>query len=281
MSIFIIAEIGINHNGDMSICKQLIDVAVESGCNAVKFQKRDLNKVYTQDFLDSPRESQWGTTQREQKAGLEFGVNDYQEIDQYCKEKGIEWFASAWDLNSQKFLQQYDFKYNKVASAMIVYEDLLRMIAKEGRHTFISTGMTTYKDIDKAVEIFKQESCPFELMHTVSTYPMKDEDANLNMIKTLGEKYDCNVGYSGHEVGLAISYAAAALGITSLERHITLNRSMYGSDQSASVEPPGVRQLVGAVRKVEVAMGDGVKRTYEAEAPIAANLRQHLASLSE
>lgn len=281
MSIFIIAEIGINHNGDMSICKQLIDVAVESGCNAVKFQKRDLNKVYTQDFLDSPRESQWGTTQREQKAGLEFGVNDYQEIDQYCKDKGIEWFASAWDLNSQKFLQQYDFKYNKVASAMIVYEDLLRMIAKEGRHTFISTGMTTYKDIDKAVEIFKQESCPFELMHTVSTYPMKDEDANLNMIKTLGEKYDCNVGYSGHEVGLAISYAAAALGITSLERHITLNRSMYGSDQSASVEPPGVRQLVGAVRKVEVAMGDGVKRTYEAEAPIAANLRQHLASPTE
>jgi len=281
VSIFIIAEIGINHNGDMSICKQLIDVAVESGCNAVKFQKRDLNKVYTQDFLDSPRESQWGTTQREQKAGLEFGVNDYQEIDQYCKDKGIEWFASAWDLNSQKFLQQYDFKYNKVASAMIVYEDLLRMIAKEGRHTFISTGMTTYKDIDKAVEIFKQESCPFELMHTVSTYPMKDEDANLNMIKTLGEKYDCNVGYSGHEVGLAISYAAAALGITSLERHITLNRSMYGSDQSASVEPPGVRQLVGAVRKVEVAMGDGVKRTYEAEAPIAANLRQHLASPTE
>jgi len=281
VSIFIIAEIGINHNGDMSICKQLIDVAVESGCNAVKFQKRDLNKVYTQDFLDSPRESQWGTTQREQKAGLEFGVNDYQEIDQYCKEKGIEWFASAWDLNSQKFLQQYDFKYNKVASAMIVYEDLLRMIAKEGRHTFISTGMTTYKDIDKAVEIFKQESCPFELMHTVSTYPMKDEDANLNMIKTLREKYDCNVGYSGHEVGLAISYAAAALGITSLERHITLNRSMYGSDQSASVEPPGVRQLVGAVRKVEVAMGDGVKRTYEAEAPIAANLRQHLASPTE
>jgi len=281
VSIFIIAEIGINHNGDMSICKQLIDVAVESGCNAVKFQKRDLSQVYTQDFLDSPRESQWGTTQREQKAGLEFGVNDYQEIDQYCKDKGIEWFASAWDLNSQKFLQQYDFKYNKVASAMIVYEDLLRMIAKEGRHTFISTGMTTYKDIDKAVEIFKQESCPFELMHTVSTYPMKDEDANLNMIKTLGEKYDCNVGYSGHEVGLAISYAAAALGITSLERHITLNRSMYGSDQSASVEPLGIRQLVGAVRKVEVAMGDGVKRTYEAEAPIAANLRQHLASLSE
>jgi N-acetylneuraminate synthase len=281
VSIFIIAEIGINHNGDMSICKQLIDLAVESGCNAVKFQKRDLDKVYTQDYLDSPRESPWGTTQREQKAGLEFGVNEYHEIDQYCKHKGIEWFASAWDLNSQIFLQKFDCKFNKVASAMIVYEDLLRVIAKEGRHTFISTGMTTYKDIDKAVEIFKQENCPFELMHTVSTYPMRDEDANLKMIKTLKEKYDCNVGYSGHEVGLAVSYAAAALEISSLERHITLNRAMYGSDQSASIEPQGVRQLVGAVRKIEVAMGDGVKRTYEAEGPIAANLRQHLASLVE
>ena len=276
MSIFIIAEIGINHNGDLSICKQLIDVAVEVGCNAVKFQKRDLDNVYTQDFLDSPRESQWGTTQREQKAGLEFGVNEYQEIDHYCKDKGIEWFASAWDLNSQKFLQQFDCKYNKVASAMIVYEDLLRMIAKEGKHTFISTGMTTYADIDKAVEIFKQANCPFELMHTVSTYPMKDEDANLNMINTLREKFNCNVGYSGHEAGLAVSYAAAALKITSLERHITLNRAMYGSDQSASIEPPGLRQLLGAVKIIETAMGDGVKRTYEAEVPIAANLRQHL-----
>ncbi len=276
MSIFIVAEIGINHNGDMSICKELINVAAESGCDAVKFQKRDLDKVYTQDFLDSPRESQWGTTQREQKAGLEFGINEYQEIDQYCKEKGIEWFASAWDLNSQEFLQQFDCKYNKVASAMIVYEDLLKMIAKEGKHTFISTGMTTYEDIQKAVDIFRGENCPFELMHTVSTYPMEDENANLKMINTLREKYQCDVGYSGHEVGLAVSNAAAALGITSLERHITLDRSMYGSDQSASVEPAGFRQLVGAVRKIELAMGDGVKKVIEAEAPIAANLRQHL-----
>jgi N-acetylneuraminate synthase len=278
VSIFVIAEIGINHNGDMSICKQLIDLAVETGCNAVKFQKRDIDKVYTQDFLDSPRESPWGKTQREQKSGLEFGLNEYKEIDQYCKDNGIEWFASAWDLNSQKFLQQFDCKYNKVASAMIVFEDLLKMVAKEGRHTFISTGMTTYKDIDKAVEIFKQANCPFELMHTVSTYPMKDEDANLKMINTLKERYDCDVGYSGHEVGLAVSYAAAALEISSLERHITLNRAMYGSDQSASIEPPGFRQLLGAVRKIEVAMGDGIKRTYEAESPIAANLRQHLYS---
>ena len=276
MSIFIVAEVGINHNGDMSICKKLINVAVESGCDGVKFQKRDLDLVYTQEFLSSPRESPWGTTQREQKSRLEFDLDDYKEIDQYCKEKGIEWFASAWDLNSQKFLQQFDCKYNKVASAMIVYEDLLRVIAKEGKHTFISTGMTTYDDIQTAVDIFRKADCSFELMHTVSTYPMKDEDANLNMIKTLKKKFDCNVGYSGHEVGLAVSYAATALNITSLERHITLDRAMYGSDQSASVEPSGFKQLIGAVRKIELAMGDGIKKTIEAEAPIAENLRQHL-----
>jgi len=276
MYVVIVAEIGINHNGDMSICKRLIDMAVESGCDAVKFQKRDLDQVYTQEFLDSSRESPWGTTQREQKAGLEFGINEYQEIDQYCKEKGIEWFASAWDLNSQEFLQQFDCKYNKVASAMIVYEDLLKMIAKEGKHTFISTGMTTYDDIQKAVDIFNKENCSFELMHTISTYPMKDENANLRMINTLREKYRCDVGYSGHEAGLAISYAAVAFGITSLERHVTLSRAMYGSDQSASIEPAGIKQLVGAVRKIESAMGDGIKKVIDEEGPIATNLRQHL-----
>jgi N-acetylneuraminate synthase len=276
MSIFIIAEIGINHNGDMSICKQLIDVAVESGCNAVKFQKRDLNEVYTKEFLDSPRESPWGKTQFEQKSGLEFNVSDYQEIDNYCSNKGIEWFASAWDLNSQAFLRQFNCKFNKVASAMIVYKDLLSQIANEGKHTFISTGMASFNDIQDAVNIFRDKNCSFELMHTVSTYPMKDENANLNMIKTLRDKFKCNVGYSGHEVGIAISNAAAAIGISSLERHITLDRAMYGSDQSASIEPAGLRQLVGGVRKIESAMGDGVKRVIEEEIPIAQNLRQHL-----
>jgi len=276
MSIKIIAEIGINHNGDMGICKKLIDVAADSGANCVKFQKRDIDQVYTQDFLDSSRESQWGTTQREQKTGLEFSAEQYQEIEDYCKSKDLEWFASAWDINSQKFLRQFNSKYNKVASAMIVHTDLLKEIASEGKHTFISTGMTTYDDIQTAVNIFRKANCSFELMHTVSTYPMKDEDANLNMIKTLRDKFDCNVGYSGHEVGLAVSYAAAALNITSLERHITLDRAMYGSDQSASVEPAGFKQLVGAIRKIELAMGDGIKKTIEAEAPIAANLRQHL-----
>ena len=276
MSIVIVAEIGINHNGDMAICKQLIDVAKESGADCVKFQKRDIDQVYTQEFLNSPRKSPWGTTQREQKLGLEFSREQYQEIDDYTKSKGLEWFASAWDINSQKFLRQFNSKYNKVASAMIVHTKLLKEIASEGKHTFISTGMTTYDDIQTAVDIFRKADCSFELMHTVSTYPMKDEDANLNMIKTLRDRFDCNVGYSGHEVGLAVSYAAAALNITSLERHITLDRAMYGSDQSASVEPLGFRQLVGAIRKIEIAMGDGIKKIIEAEIPIAENLRQHI-----
>ncbi len=260
----------------MAVCKQLIDVAKDAGADCVKFQKRDIDQVYTQEFLDSPRESQWGTTQREQKLGLEFSTEQYQEIEDYCKSKSLEWFASAWDINSQKFLRQFNSKYNKVASAMIVHTELLKEIASEGKHAFISTGMTTYNDIQTAVDIFRRADCSFELMHTVSTYPMKDKDANLNMIKTLKRKFNCDVGYSGHEVGLAISYAAAASGISSLERHITLDRSMYGSDQSASVEPSGFRQLIGAVRKIELAMGDGVKRNYEAEIPIANNLRQHL-----
>lgn len=276
MSIFIIAEIGINHNGDVEIAKQLIDVAKDAGADAVKFQKRTIDLVYTKEMLDSPRESPWGTTQRAQKEGLEFGMKKYNEIDAYCKEKGIEWFASAWDLESKKFLRQYDCKYNKIASAMIVYEDLLKEVASEKKHTFISTGMTEIKQIDRAVEIFKNAGCPFELMHCVSTYPMEDEDANLNRIKTLRDRYKCNVGYSGHEVGLAVSYAATALGITSLERHITLDRAMYGSDQAASVEPNGLRQLIGAVRKIEKAMGEGNMTVNSKEIPIAKKLRSHI-----
>jgi len=276
MSIFIIAEIGINHNGDVEIAKQLIDVAKLAGANAVKFQKRTIDLVYKKEMLDSPRESPWGKTQREQKEGLEFGLDEYKKIDSYCKEKRIEWFASAWDLESQKFLRQFDCKYNKIASAMIVYEDLLKEVTSEKKHTFISTGMTEFDQIDRAIEIFKSANCPFELMHCVSTYPMADEDANLNRIKTLRDRYKCDVGYSGHEVGLAVSYGAAALGITSLERHITLDRAMYGSDQAASVEPMGFLQLVGAVRKIEKAMGNGDIRMNDKEIPIAEKLRAHI-----
>jgi N-acetylneuraminate synthase len=276
MSIIIIAEIGINHNGDIEIAKQLIDLAKDVGADAVKFQKRTIDLVYSQELLDSFRESPWGKTQRAQKEGLEFGQAQYQAIDAYCKEKGIDWFASAWDIESQKFLRQFKCKYNKIASAMIVYDDLLKEVASEKKHTFISTGMSEIEQIDHAVEIFRNAGCPFELMHCVSTYPMDDEDANLNRIKTLRDRYHCDVGYSGHEVGLAVSYAAAALGITSLERHITLDRAMYGSDQAASVEPMGFRQLVGAVRKIEKAMGTGELRVNRKEVPIAKKLRAHI-----
>lgn len=276
MSIFIIAEIGINHNGDVQIAKKLIDVAKISGADAVKFQKRTIDLVFSKEMLDSPRESPWGSTQRDQKEGLEFGLKEYQEIDAYCKEKGIEWFASAWDLESQKFLQQFNCKYNKIASAMIIFKDLLRMVASEKKHTFISTGMSQFEQIDQAVKIFREANCSFELMHCVSTYPMADEDANLNCIKTLRDRYQCNVGYSGHEVGLAVSYGAAALGITSLERHITLSRAMYGSDQASSVEPMGLIQLVGAVRKIGKAMGNGKLTINHKEIPIAEKLRAHI-----
>jgi len=276
MSIFIIAEIGINHNSSLDIAKQLIDVAKDSGADAVKFQKRTIDLVYTKEMLDAPRKSPWGTTQREQKEGLEFGLEEYREIDRYCDRKGIAWFASAWDLESKKFLRQFNLKFNKVASAMLIYEPLLHMIAEEKKQTFISTGMSKLADLDRAVEIFRGAACPFELMHCVSTYPMRDEDANLNRINTLRERYGCNVGYSGHEVGLAVSYAAAGMGITSLERHITLDRSMYGADQAASVESGGFRMLVGAVRKIEQAMGDGALEMNPNEASMAAKLRAHL-----
>ena len=276
MKIFVIAEIGINHNGDLEIAKKLIDIANESGCDAVKFQKRTIDLVYSEDLLNSERESPWGTTQREQKEGLEFNLKEYKEIDNYCKSKKIDWFASAWDLESQNFLKQFNCKFNKVASAMITYNDLLKEIASEGKYTFISTGMSTIEDIDNAVEIFREYKCPFELMHCVSTYPMKESDANLNVIRTLKDKYNCNVGYSGHETGIAVSIGASAMGISSLERHITLDRSMYGSDQSASLEPNGLRMLLGSVRKVEQAMGDGIKKILYAEIPIGEKLREHI-----
>ena len=277
MPVFIVAEIGINHNGDLSICKDLIDVAVRAGCDAVKFQKRTIEKVYTPDFLSQPRDSPWGETQYEQKKGLEFDESQYQEISDYCKSKNIEWFASAWDQESQLFLRRFNCKYNKIASAMVVSKSFLSLVAQEKKHTFISTGMSTYDDIKCAIQIFKDAECSFELMHTVSTYPMMDEDANLKLIPALRDKYKCNVGYSGHETGLVVSHAAVALGITSLERHITLDRAMYGSDQSASLEPNGLVQLVNGVRKIEAAMGDGVKKITTKEIPIAKKLREHLA----
>jgi N-acetylneuraminate synthase len=276
MPITFIAEIGINHNGDMQICKKLIDLAVLTGCDAVKFQKREIEEVYSKEFLDGFRESPWGKSQRDQKKGLEFNKKDYQEIDSYCKEKNINWFASAWDLKSQLFLRQFNCKYNKIASAMLVNLDLLKMVSEEKKHTFISTGLSSMDDIEKAVKIFRENNCPFELMHCVSTYPMKSSDANLKTIITLKEKFKCKVGYSGHETGLTVSLAAAALGATSIERHITLDRAMYGSDQAASLSPPGLKKLLPEIRRIEEALGDGVKRVLKEEIPIAKKLREHL-----
>ena len=270
---FIIAEIGINHNGDLNLAKKLIDGAVVAGCDAVKFQKRTVETVYTKSDLDRPRESPWGTTNREQKMGLEFSQKDYEEIDRYCRSRNIEWFASAWDVESQKFLRQFDLSYNKVASAMLTHRELLEEIASEGRHTFISTGMSTIDQIDKAVQIFKDAKCSYELMHCNSQYPMPPEKANLNTINTLRERYGCDVGYSGHETDTSISTASVALGATSLERHITLDRCMYGSDQVASIEISKLCHLVKEVRKIESALGDGTKFVTEEEAQCAQKLR--------
>ena len=277
MKIFIIAEIGINHNGDVNIAKKLIDVAVDAGCNAVKFQKRDINLVYTKEFLDSHRESPWGNTQRQQKEGLELKEMDYIEIDKYCNSKKIDWFMSAWDLKSLEFSKKFNLKYNKIASAMIVDKKFLNEVAKQGKKTFISTGMSTLQNIKDAVDIFKKNDTDFELMHCVSTYPMKDADANLITINSLKEKFNCNVGYSGHENGIAISVAAAVLVATSLERHITLDRTMYGSDQAASLEPRGLKNMVSQIRKIYSAIGESkIGHITEEEKVIAKKLRAHI-----
>lgn len=271
--VFIIAEIGINHNGDIEIAKKLIDWAVLSDCDAVKFQKRTVDKVYTKEYLDSYRESPWGTTQRAQKEGLEFGKEEYDEIDRYCKEKGIEWFASAWDVDSQKFIRKYDLKYNKIASAMLTNDELLKEVASEGRYTFIATGMSTYEEIDHAVDIFRKYECPFELMHCNSTYPMPKEDANLRLIPALRERYGCKVGYSGHEIGRIVSTSAVALGATSIERHITLDNTMYGSDQAASLNVKDLLRLTEDIRLIETVLGDSEKKLSERELDTRRKLR--------
>lgn len=272
--VFVIAEIGINHNGSMDITKKLIDAAANAGCDAVKFQKRTLDTVYSKEELDRPRESPWGTTNRQQKEGLEFGKEEYDEISQYCKESGIEWFASAWDVESQHFLRSYDLKYNKVASAMLTHRKLLEAIAEEKRYTFISTGMSTMEQIRAATKIFDSAGCPYELMHCNSSYPMDPEDANLLMIRTLRREFGRRIGYSGHEVGIIVTCAAAAMGATSIERHITLDRSMYGSDQAASLEIGGLNRLVSYIREIEKSIGDGVKKVTDIEHGIAAKLRK-------
>jgi len=273
--VFITAEIGINHNGDLDIAKKLIDIAVSAGCDAVKFQKRNVEKIYSKKMLDSSRESPWGTTQRDQKLGLEFSEKQYGLIDKYCNEKKIPWYLSCWDVDSQKQMRKFNTKYNKVASAMLTHAKLLKTISQEQKHTFISTGMSTVKDIEKAVYIFRKNNCPFELMHSHSAYPMNPKEANLNVIPFLKKKFKCDVGYSGHEVGsYLICVSAVMLGATSIERHITLDRAMYGSDQAASLEPVGLFRLVRDIKELDLILGDGKKRIWDSELPAQKKMRE-------
>ena len=271
--IYVIAEIGINHNGNIDLAKKLIDIAVDCDCDAVKFQKRDINSVYSKEVLDSPRESPWGNTQRDQKNGLEFSLDDYVVISNYCKEKKIDWFASSWDLKSQKDMRIFDFKFNKVASAMATNEDFLKLVASEKRPTFLSTGMTSLPEIDKAVKIFEDYSCELMLFHTVSTYPAEESDLNLNCIDTLRKKYGLPIGYSGHEASVSPSLIAASLGASVIERHITLDRAMYGSDQAASLQYDGLKQLTTVIRKLPDILGNGEKIILKKELEVAKKLR--------
>ena len=274
---YLIAEIGINHNGDINIAKKLINNAKQCGFDSVKFHKRTIEIVYDKKTLDSPRESPWGKTTRDQKVGLEFEKKEYDEINKFCKEIGIDWFASAWDIDSLNFLENYNLKYHKIASAMIIDLNFLDVVAKKNNHTFIATGMSTREDIDKAVNIFRKNNCSFELMHCVSTYPMKIEDANLITINEIKKEYKCDVGYSGHENGVVVSLAAVMMGISSLERHITLDRTMYGSDQAASLELSGIRNLCESIDKALISVGKpSLGKIIEDEIPIAKKLRAHI-----
>lgn len=269
----IIAEIGINHNGSVDVAKKLIDMAKECQADAIKFQKRTIDVVYSPEVLNSPRNSPWGNTQRAQKEGLEFGKEQYDEIDDYCKKKGISWFASAWDEDSQKFLRQYNLPFNKIASVMLTHKNLLEMLAEERKHAFISTGMSTFDQVDRVVKLFEKNKCSFTLLHCVSVYPCPDEWCNLGMIETLKKRYNCPVGYSGHEAGLLPSLIAVSFGAVALERHITLDRSMYGSDQSASLEQRGLELLVRDAKRIGRIIGMGEKVVIPEEEKVAYKLR--------
>ena len=276
--VFIIAELGTNHMGDIKIAKKLIDAAVFAGCDAVKLQKKNVEKIYTKEFLDSPIDSPWGSTQRNMRQHREFNDNQFKQIALHCKRKKIPWFVSCWDVESQIHMRKFRTKFNKGPSAMLVHEKLLQTIAEENKHTFISTGMSSLKDIEKAVKIFRKHHCPFELMHCHSAYPMPIEEANLKLIPFLRKKFRCKVGYSGHEAAATyVSLPAVFLGATSIERHITLDRASYGADQAASLEPKGLNTLIRDIRVIEKIMGDGKKRIWTSEIPNLKKLRQILA----
>ncbi len=274
MKTYIIAEIGINHNGSIDTAKRLIDIAALSGCDAVKFQKRNPDVCVPEHQKNIPRDTPWGTmSYLEYKYRMEFGKEEYDIIDEYCKTKNIAWSASPWDMDSLAFLEQYDIPFIKIPSAMLTHEELMRGCARTGKKVIFSTGMSTIEEIDKAVEWVREEDCEFALLHCNSTYPAPLEELNLQCIKTLKERYDCEVGYSGHEFRLGTTVSSVYLGATIVERHITLDRTMWGSDHLASLEPQGLIKLVKGIRELEVALGDGVKRLYDGELPARKKLR--------
>ena len=269
---YIVAEIGINHNGSIDIAKQLINVAAKFGCDAVKFQKRTVDVVYTPEDLARPRENPFGATNGDLKRGLEFGLEEYSEIDHHCRSIGIHWTASCWDEASVDFIEQFNPPYYKIASASLTDDNLLRHHRKYGKPIIISTGMSEMREIEHAVEVLGINN--LIILHSTSTYPSKSEELNLNMIKTLKNKFEVPIGYSGHEVGVYSSYCATILGASMVERHLTLDRAMWGSDQAASLEPKGLERLTSEIRDLSCILGDGVKKVYESEIPIREKLRR-------
>jgi len=269
---FIVAEIGINHNGDVNLAKRLISVAVAAGCDAVKFQKRTIEVVYTPEELAKPRENPFGETNGDLKRGLEFGLEEYREIDAFCKSIKMTWFASPWDEGSVDFLEQFNLPVYKIASPSLTDDHLLRHIRKTGKPVILSSGMSTLQEIDRAIEVLGKEN--LLLMHATSTYPASYDELNLRAIPTLAARYGVPVGYSGHETGIPTSVCAVALGACCVERHITMDRAMWGSDHAASLEPNGITRLVRDIRLWEQAKGDGVKRVFEREIPIIKKLRR-------
>jgi N-acetylneuraminate synthase len=269
---YVIAEVGINHNGEIGLAKKLISVAVAAGCNAVKFQKRTVNVVYTAEELAKPRESPFGTTNGDLKRGLEFDADAYREIDRYCKEVDIAWFASCWDEASVDVIAQFDVPCYKVASASLTDDNLLKYTRAQGKPIILSTGMSTLEQIDRAVEVLGKQD--LVLMHTTSTYPSRYDELNLKAIPALQKRYGVPVGYSGHETGIPTSVAAVVLGACMVERHITMDRAMWGSDHAASLEPNGISRLMRDIRLCEMSLGDGVKKVFESEKPIIQKLRR-------
>ncbi|MEM6393899.1 MAG: N-acetylneuraminate synthase family protein [Planctomycetota bacterium] len=270
---YIIGEIGLNHNGDLDIAKKLIDVAAFAGCDAVKFQKRDPELCVPMDQRSVERDTPWGRmTYFEYRYKVEFGEDEFAEIDRYCKEKGIDWFASCWDVNSVDFIDRFEPVCYKLASASITDDELVKKTAATGRPIIMSSGMSEMAEVEHCYGLLTPGQRM--LLHTVSTYPAKASEINLSLIPKLREQFDCPIGYSGHEVGLQISLAAMAMGACCVERHITLDRTMWGSDQAASVEPQGLIKLVRDIRVIEEARGDGIKRVYDSEVPIRKKLRR-------